>query len=130
MTHITQAAMQIWTFINGVNVTVAVITALICLGLHLWWQKNKTPQPPSDDEQPAITNAQYKDAQRLANIGHWDHVIGSNRLVWSEEVYRIFGIGKEDFAGTLEHFYKLIHPDDRGNVRNTYTPIPTGRQGL
>jgi PAS domain S-box-containing protein len=51
-------------------------------------------------------------AQKMAHIGHWDWYMDDNRLVWSDEVYRIFGQHKSQFELTIENFENTIHPDD------------------
>jgi PAS domain S-box-containing protein len=69
-----------------------------------------------------ITEANIKlnKAQEIAHLGSWefDHV--ENRLYWSDEVYRIFGIQPQDFGATYEAFMTAIHPDDRVMVDAAY----------
>jgi PAS domain S-box-containing protein len=52
-------------------------------------------------------------AQQIAGMGSWELLIEDRRLIWSEEVYRIFGMAAEDFAGTFDAFIARIHPHDR-----------------
>ena len=40
----------------------------------------------------------------------------ADRLTWSDEVYRIFGLMPQDFAATYEAFLAAVHPDDRAAV--------------
>ena len=57
-------------------------------------------------------------AQRVAHIGSW--VSGATldgRLRWSRESYRIFGVKPEDFDGTVEAFYRCVHPEDVAPVQ-------------
>ncbi len=56
-------------------------------------------------------------AQRIAGIGSWHWQIASNKLTWSAEVYRIFGVRREEFGGTLESFLGFVHADDRETIR-------------
>ncbi|REG83462.1 PAS domain-containing protein [Algoriphagus antarcticus] len=56
------------------------------------------------------------DAQRLAKIGNWDWNIVDNTIVWSDELYRIFGMSREYFEATYENYLKHLHPDDREYV--------------
>jgi len=51
-------------------------------------------------------------AQKIAHLGSWEVDLADNRLEWSDQVLEIFGIRREDFAGTEEAFYAFIHPDD------------------
>lgn len=115
MIDITMKTVTAWTVFAGHPLSVAILTTIVCYGIHLIWKKTRHLNAGTE------ANAHYKDAQRLAHIGHWEYFIDNNHLIWSDEVYRIFAIGKEDFDNTLEGFYKLIHPDDRENVRVEYS---------
>lgn len=53
------------------------------------------------------------EAQRLAHIGSWEWNLKDNTIWWSDEVYRIFGVRKEDFIPCYETFLETVHPDDR-----------------
>ncbi len=52
-------------------------------------------------------------AQHIAAMGNWDLRIAENRLFWSEETYRIFGIDRSQFAASYEAFMDRVHADDR-----------------
>jgi PAS domain S-box-containing protein len=69
-------------------------------------------------EQSLINSeAALKKAQRVAHVGSWAWHTADNRLEWSDEMYRIFGIEKESFTGLLSDAINLaIHPDDRAAV--------------
>ena len=58
------------------------------------------------------------DAQSIAKIGHWDWDILAGKLVWSDEIYRIFGYKPQEFGATYEAFLQTIHPDDRQMVED------------
>ena len=62
-----------------------------------------------------------RDAQRLALIGHWELNLVTNRLTWSDEIYRIFQIDPAQFAASYEAFLDAIHPADRETVDRAYT---------
>lgn len=66
------------------------------------------------------TNMLHDEAQRLAKLGHWSLDITTNKLYWSDEVYRIFEVEPERFKPSYEVFINAIHPDDRDNVNNAY----------
>lgn len=59
-----------------------------------------------------------KQAQRIAKIGSWDWDITNNRLVWSDEVYRIFGVEPNEFDATYDAFINSVLPDDRELVKD------------
>ena len=61
-----------------------------------------------------------KKAQQFANVGSWTWHIQSNRLEWSEQMFRIFGIDKDGFTGDLDEVIACaIHPDDRAAVERS-----------
>jgi PAS domain S-box-containing protein len=59
------------------------------------------------------------EAQSLAHIGSWEWDIETDVVIWSDELYRIYGldpaVGVVDYARYLE----TIHPDDREFVNAT-----------
>lgn len=55
-------------------------------------------------------------ATQTGKVGIWDWDIAANRISWTESLYPVHGVSKEDFPGTLEGFLPLIHPDDRDLV--------------
>lgn len=61
------------------------------------------------------------EAQRLAHLGNWELDIVNNCLTWSDEVYRIFEIERDDFNCNYDSFLNVIHPDDREMVNQAYT---------
>ena len=54
-------------------------------------------------------------AQAVAQIGSWLLDIPTNRLEWSAETYRMFGIPQQQTID-LEIFVATVHPDDRDFV--------------
>lgn len=51
--------------------------------------------------------------ERVADIGvyHWN--VADDRLVWSDQLYRIVGYEPGEVEMTLERFLDHVHPDDR-----------------
>ncbi len=58
-------------------------------------------------------------AQRIARIGNWDWDIVNNRLLWSDEIYRIFGVAPQEFGANYEAFINYVHPEDRQFVMDS-----------
>ena len=62
-----------------------------------------------------------REAQRIAGIGNWELDLVSGELHWSDEIFRIFEIDKEEFGASYGAFLEAIHPDDRMAVDLAYT---------
>ena len=57
-------------------------------------------------------------AQEIGHIGSWVlELDGSDRLGWSAETHRIFGVPPGQFEGSITAFLTFVHPDDRAAVR-------------
>jgi len=54
-----------------------------------------------------------KDAERLAHIGSWEYDFLQNRLVWSDEFYRLLGLEPEEVLPSHEAFAGFVHAEDR-----------------
>jgi len=63
-------------------------------------------------------NERLLEAQQVAHVGSWEWDVASNVLWWSEELYRIYGVGKDDVPG-YEAFLARVHPEDRDVVDTT-----------
>jgi PAS domain S-box-containing protein len=67
------------------------------------------------------------EAQKIARLGNWEWDITTDKIYWSEEVYRIFGRSPKEFDTTYMSFLSFIHPDDRNNVNNAVTETLSGK---
>ena len=65
------------------------------------------------------SEANLNRAQEIAHVGSWHLDIARNRLTWSDEVFRIFGV-PSGTALTYEAFLDRIHPADRESVHNAW----------
>jgi diguanylate cyclase (GGDEF)-like protein/PAS domain S-box-containing protein len=64
---------------------------------------------------------QLAEAQGLAHIGSWELDLTSGKLRWSDEIFRLFEINKEQFGATYEAFLEAIHPVDRIAVNQAFS---------
>jgi len=64
----------------------------------------------------ADVNIQLQEAQRIANLGSWTWDIANNRIVWSDQLFAIYGVAPANFNGTVEQFLDFVHPEDRNKV--------------
>ncbi len=52
-------------------------------------------------------------SQKLAKVGSWDWDIEAGEVEWSDEVYRIFGLKKDEFQPRIDSVMNRFHTDDR-----------------
>ncbi|PMP70248.1 MAG: hypothetical protein C0187_05760 [Calditerrivibrio nitroreducens] len=61
-----------------------------------------------------------EEAEKIAKIGSWELDIKNNKLFWSNEIYDIFEIDKQEFGASCDAFISTVHPDDREKVSDAY----------
>lgn len=49
-------------------------------------------------------------------MGTWHFDIASGFVVWSDELYRIYGLCPKTFVPSAEGFLGIMHPDDRAEM--------------
>ena len=60
------------------------------------------------------------EAQSMSHTGSWRHNLVTGELTVSPEVLRMRGVPDDFKPGTIEFFFKNMHPEDRSRVRETY----------
>ena len=71
------------------------------------------------------SEANLKKAQEIAHIGSWHLDVARDKLTWSDEVFRIFGV-PQGAPLTYESFLGSIHPADRDAVDKAWTAAMHG----
>ena len=59
------------------------------------------------------SEATLEAAQRIAHIGSWEFDVLTQKLTWSQENFRIFGLDPTGGEPTYAELIELIHPDER-----------------
>jgi diguanylate cyclase (GGDEF)-like protein/PAS domain S-box-containing protein len=57
------------------------------------------------------------EAQRVAHLGSWEWRIGAERVNWTAELFRIYGLPQSAEGPTFAQFMAHVHPDDRPRVQ-------------
>ncbi|WP_129338609.1 SpoIIE family protein phosphatase [Cellulomonas endophytica] len=55
-------------------------------------------------------------AVTAGGVGSFDWDLTTGALTWDDQLLALFGLTREQFAGTIEAFTALVHPDDRDRV--------------
>ncbi len=74
-----------------------------------------------------LVSAALHEAQSVAAIGSWSWDISSDEILWSDELYRIYGHAPQAFRIDFDRYVSLIDPADRDRVIGVVqTAIETG----
>jgi len=80
-------------------------------------------------ERLAANEAKLAEAQQLGRLGSWEWEIASDRVVWSDELYRIYGVRPDRFPGSYGSYLDKVHPDDRARVARVIETAVAERRG-
>jgi len=63
------------------------------------------------------------EVREIANVGNWDLYIASgmpDRVIWSAELCRIYGIEKDAFPTDFKTYLRFVHSEDRSRAERTW----------
>src|SRR5467141_3838001 len=72
------------------------------------------------------SEAYLAQAQRLSHTGSWAWNVGTKRIFWSLETFRIFGFDPNTTTPTPEIFLERVHPDDRASIELVESELHKG----
>jgi signal transduction histidine kinase/ActR/RegA family two-component response regulator len=55
-------------------------------------------------------------AETVSGVGHWRHVIKTGEVRWSDEVYRIHGVTRDDFDPAYHDAIEFYGPEERATI--------------
>ena len=106
---------------SGLQALGATVTELLRLRLETAANREKT-------DALGVASRKMALAEELSGVGHWSLEIGSGRVSWSTQVYRIHGVDPETFDPQLGHALDFYAPQSRAEVEASLkTTIKTGR---
>jgi PAS domain S-box-containing protein len=63
------------------------------------------------------TEARLAEAQQIARMGHWDYDVATQEAYWSDTLYTVFGLEREQVTDPGQEFLARVHPDDVAALR-------------
>ena len=71
------------------------------------------------DDRLRHAQEQLAEAEQLAHLGSWERDLIEDRVWWSDELYRIFGLAPDRSPPSYQALLERIHPDDRAHLDDT-----------
>ena len=68
------------------------------------------------EDELKFKNQQLNEAQEIAHMGHWEWNVATNKVFWSDELFKVYGLPVSEEGLSYENFLEHVHPDDRTNV--------------
>jgi diguanylate cyclase (GGDEF)-like protein/PAS domain S-box-containing protein len=87
----------------------------------------KVIEAASEDRLIRAKEHLLSESQRIAHIGSWHWDFTTNKVLWSDETYRIFGLDQAVIKPTQKAFFGLIHPDDQAMMSTWYAACASGK---
>ncbi|MDD2367261.1 MAG: PAS domain-containing protein [Desulfuromonadaceae bacterium] len=89
-------------------------------------QKRQELQIARDQVEEA--NERVTLATKAGSVGIWDYDVVNKRLVWDEEMLRLYGVLPNAFDGLLETWIAAIHPEDVERSASEFQMALNGEQ--
>ena len=62
----------------------------------------------------------YHESQLIGNTAHWEYNFKTEKLYWSDQLYKMFEISNEDFEPDLKKTLDSSHVDDQDTIKKHY----------
>jgi diguanylate cyclase (GGDEF)-like protein/PAS domain S-box-containing protein len=100
-----------------------LLAVIACLSLYFYQRRQRILDLIAVEQGQLLRNSEerLKEAQRISQLGSWTLDLTAGRLIWSDEIFRLFEIDPNQFSANYEAFLNAIHPQDREAVNQAYT---------
>jgi two-component system sensor histidine kinase/response regulator len=77
------------------------------------------------DEELKQSEERLAAAQKMAHVGSWEWDVITNKVVWSDEEYRLFGLEPGEGEASYRFYLSLVHPDARLGAMRWFNAVRT-----
>lgn len=100
---------------------------LICISEDITELKRAEEKRQRDEQQIRNLSQRLTLGVRAAGFGVWEFDLQQLRLIWDEQMYRIYGHTRETFDESLACWQTCVHPEDREHVNARFDELLRGR---
>jgi len=80
------------------------------------------------EESNGLSQQALNEAQRIANIGSWTYNHITDETHWSEQMFIICDLNKQNCSASYQTFLNCVHPDDKQNLIDFHKQALQGRE--
>src|SRR5436190_95354 len=88
-------------------IAIIVIVLLAAFAAYLWRERALA------SAQLFVAKELLATVERAGNMGHWEIDVGSGKIEWSDEMFRLLQVDASLGAPTLDEWMMRFHPNDR-----------------
>jgi two-component system cell cycle sensor histidine kinase PleC len=92
-------------------------------GGHIYIVGNDITDVKQHEEAIARREQQLSEAQKIGRMGHWYWEVDQPVMEWSDQIYSIFGVGRDKFSSTIENMTALLLKRDVGRIYKTFQRV-------
>jgi PAS domain S-box-containing protein len=97
--------------------TALLSLALALVGFWIGWLQWRLEQGQKD---MAESRARLQEAQRMAQVGHWVFDQRNGEMLWSDEVFRIFGQDPAKFHPSFQTYWQQVSAEDKPALKQMF----------
>jgi PAS domain S-box-containing protein len=109
-TLITKNGNKIPHALTGIKFTYHDEPYIAGIGVNISEQKDRQKKLEEKEQQ-------LRRAQNIAQLGSWEMAFEDMQLHWSDQVYELFGLSKDDFNLTFENFLERVPVEERSKLK-------------
>ena len=73
-----------------------------------------------------VNERRLVEAQKIAHFGSWEYDIETDKLHWSEELYKIFRQDSKTYIPSFNEYMNYIHPDNVQSMKEAIANVKRG----
>ncbi len=110
---------------EGKSIRIGVTSDVTDQHLTLLALEEKNLELQKINSELIISTESMKEAEKIGQFGLWQLNLETNKLIYSDNMFLIFGDEPKSYKPRLEKSLEIIHPDDLENLRKTVqVPFP------
>ena len=103
---------KVWLVLFGGTLTTLLLSGLFFNLYNTRFKARQLAGRLTADLQHVTTRLEL--AAGAGGVGIWDYEVPNNRLIWDDQMFRLYGITPTQFSGAYEAWTAGVHPEDRG----------------